>query len=105
MKNFEDRLESSTNILNKHQNRKPIIIYYPDKDINFKFLLLDSHTISIVLLNLKQRLKLNNEDSIYLFINKTTIPCPTDSILNLYNKFKDDDGYLYMDVRKENTFG
>ena len=105
MNNFDARLKSSNIILSKHKNRKPIIIYCEEKDVNFKFLLLDSHTISIVILNLKQRLKLNNQDSIFLFINKSVIPCPTETILSLYNKYKDKDGYLYIDVKKENTFG
>ncbi len=102
---YKERQKTSAEILEKYNNRKPIIIYYDEKQINYKFLMLDSHTVSILLINLKKRLELNKEDSIFLFINKSIIPCPTDSIFNLYNKHKDDDGYLYIDVTKENTFG
>tara|TARA_B100001248_G_C27346886_1_gene439191 strand:+ start:504 stop:836 length:333 start_codon:yes stop_codon:yes gene_type:complete len=102
---FNERQTTSGEILEKYNNRKPIIIYYDEKQINYKFLMLNSHTISILLLNLRKRLNLGKEDSIFLFINKSVIPSPTDNILNLYNKYKDDDGYLYFDVKKENTFG
>jgi hypothetical protein len=102
---LEERKKSSKKILDKYSNRKPIIIYSDDNKSNYKFLLLDTHTISVILINIKKRLELNNTDSIFLFINKSIIPCPTDTILNLYNKYMDEDGYLYMDVKKENTFG
>lgn len=103
--NFEERKKRSEEILSKYTNRKPVIIYCKDNQTNYKFLLLDTHTVSILLFNLRKRLTLNNEDSIFLFINKSIIPCPTEQILYLYNKYKNDDGYLYMDVKRENTFG
>jgi hypothetical protein len=102
---FEERQKGSEELLTKYKTRKPIIIYDDHTKITYKFLLSDDHAISFLLINLKKRMKVNKFDSIFLFINKNTIPCPTDNILSLYKKFKDEDGYLYIDVKRENTFG
>lgn len=102
---FEERKKLSQEIIDKYTNRKPVIIYNDENNTNYKFLMLDEHTITILLMNLKKRLSLQQHDSIFLFINRKVIPIPTDNIRELYNEYKDEDGYLYMDVRRENTFG
>ena len=66
---------------------------------------MEDHTVSILLIHLRKRLKINNIDTIYLFTEDKSIPCPSYNILQLYNEYKNDDGYLYFDVKKENTFG
>ena len=102
---FEERKKNSDDLLTKYQNRKPIIVYDDQTKITYKFLLLDDHLIGILIQSLKKRMNINREDSLCLFINKKTIPCPTQTILSLYTEFKNEDGYLYMDVKRENTFG
>ena len=100
---LEERKKKSKDILDKYPNRKPIIVI--DNKKQHKFLCLDSHTISVILVQLRKRMEINKYDSIYLFINKQTIPNNTENILSLYKKFKNEDGFLYMEVKKENTFG
>ena len=102
---FEERKKNSKDLLEKYKDRKPIIIYDDKTKIIYKFLLSDNHTISVLLISLKKRMKVNKVDSIFLFIDKKIIPCPTQNILSLYTQFKDEDGYLYIDVKRENTFG
>ena len=102
---LEERKKNSSELLEKYQNRKPIIVYDDQTKITYKFLLLDDHLIGILIRSLKQRMNINKETSIFLFINKSTIPCPTQNILSLYKQFKNEDGYLYFDVKRENTFG
>ena len=102
---FEERKKNSNELLEKYQNRKPIIVYDDQTKITYKFLLLDDHLIGILIQNLKKRMNINNVESIFLFINKSTIPCPTQNIRSLYTQYKNEDGYLYMDVKRENTFG
>lgn len=102
---FEKRKEHSNNILKRYEDRKPVIITNSDNNTHYKFLMLNNHTISTLLITLKKRLDIHPEDSIYVFVNKSIIPTPINTIIELYNEYKDEDGYLYMDVRKENTFG
>lgn len=101
---LETRQKNSRSILDKYENRKPLIITDEKKNI-YKILPQDSHTVSIILIPLRKKMKIHSTDSIYLFINSKIIPNSTDKILDLYNEYKDEDGFLYMDVRQENTFG
>lgn len=101
---LEMRQKNSRSILDKYENRKPLIITDEKKNIH-KILPQDSHTVSVILIPLRKKMKIHPTDSIYLFINNKIMPNPADKILNLYNEYKDEDGFLYMDVRKENTFG
>lgn len=96
---------SSKSILNKYPDRKPIIIYDVENKINHKFLLFDYHTVSILILTLKKRMNINNVESIYLFTENKTLPDTSSTIDRLYNEYKNEDGYLYLEARKENTFG
>jgi GABA(A) receptor-associated protein len=53
---------------------------------------------------IRKRLRLLPEKALFLFVNGT-IP-PTTSLINeVYNRHKDDDGYLYISYAQENTFG
>jgi GABA(A) receptor-associated protein len=41
---------------------------------------------------------------LFLFTNGT-IPSSSEKMINVYNKYKDNDGYLYVNYAFENTFG
>jgi GABA(A) receptor-associated protein len=49
-------------------------------------------------------MQIRPEDAIFLFIGNN-IPPSSYNIGNLYHKYKDKDGFLYMQYSKENTFG
>lgn len=53
---------------------------------------------------LKKRIKMNDKQSIFLLCNNELI-INTELIYNLYNRQKDDDGFLYIIISLENTFG
>jgi GABA(A) receptor-associated protein len=75
------------NEINKHK-------YLCPKDMLF------SQFIYIV----RKRLKMTNKQTIIFFINNS-IPNPTSSMLEIYQKNKNIDGFVYIEYTGENFFG
>jgi GABA(A) receptor-associated protein len=50
-------------------------------------------------------MKLPPEKAIFVFIKKHVIPTHAERISCLYNDYKDEDGFLYINYTGENTFG
>ena len=108
---FQDRLDEARRVLNKYPDRIPIIcersltstIDCPIIDKR-KYLVPRDLTMGQFLYVIRKRLRLLPEKALFLFVNGT-IP-PTTSLINeVYNRHKDDDGYLYISYAQENTFG
>ncbi|KAI8636302.1 symbiosis-related like protein, partial [Parasitella parasitica] len=59
---------------------------------------------------IRKGIRLSEEKAIYMYIDGN-LPTVADlylscnSLANLYGKFKDEDGFLYMNYAGENTFG
>jgi len=53
----------------------------------------------------RQRIKLAPEQAIFLFVDNGTLPPSVAALQNVYDKYKDEDGFLYMTYSGENTFG
>ena len=70
-----------------------------------KYLVPIDLTVGQFMYVIRSRLKLNAEKALYLFINGT-IPASSSVILDLYELYKDEtDGFLYIVLNGENTFG
>eukprot|EP00494_Astrolonche_serrata_P011556 UN11641 len=57
---------------------------------------------------LRKRIPLNKFESIFVFVNPGTemhVPGHNQLISDLYNKYQDHDGFLYIVYSTENTFG
>jgi GABA(A) receptor-associated protein len=108
---FQDRLDEAIKVLNKHPDKIPIIcersltatIDCPIIDKR-KYLAPRHLTMGQFLYVIRKRLRLNPEKALFLFVNGT-IPPNTSFINEVYNRHKDDDGYLYISYTQENTFG
>jgi GABA(A) receptor-associated protein len=106
--NFEKRLNESINIMKEYPNRIPIIVERYDKSlpqINRKKYLVPGD-LSMVNLTyiIRKRLKLTPEKSFFMFINEKIIPMTKD-LYFVYEKHKENDGFLYVKYCEENTFG
>ncbi len=114
---FEKRLETIKEIREKHPDRIPLMIIDDEKKQKpIKLLVPSDVTIMNILIIIRKRIQLRQEESIYLFANiyknkndnkiKDSILCSSsDTILSVYNKCKDEDNILYMTYCKENVFG
>lgn len=105
--NFDERKQNSTRmteffekipvicILNENIAEKP---YY-------KFLVHKDTTLSSLVCTLRKNIKIDRTQSIFS-MTETNILLTQGTCLNvLYNIYKNDDGFLYIHIRKENCFG
>ena len=107
---FETRKQESDKIKKKYPNRYPIIINKTKKcelnDIDkTKFLIPGDLTLGQFIYVVRKRVKLNETDSLFLFINDKTIPLSSTLISSVYEEHKDEDGFLYISYCNENVFG
>lgn len=107
---FELRLQESTRILNKYKDKIPIICEKINKNQDIpmidkiKYLVPTDLTIGQFLFVIRNRMKLPPEKGIFLFVGNT-IPPSSSIIAELYDQFKDKDGFLYVMYSGENIFG
>lgn len=106
---FNERKNRSEYILNKYQNKVPIIVERGDNtvnDLDNSNLILDKNiTIGKLLYIIRNKIHVDQYDSIYLFIEKGYIPNTNDNIGKIYDKHVDADGFLYITYCREQTFG
>lgn len=106
---FKKRLDESTRIRKKYPKRIPVIVekkYNSDiMDIDKKKYLVPSEiTISQFLYVIRKRIKLSDEQAIFIFINNR-IPSSSSLMQQIYKQDKNEDGFLYIEYSGENTFG
>lgn len=107
---IEDRQQESSRVLKKYPQRIPVIC---EKDAKCKLQQIDKvkylvpfdMSIGEFTYVIRKRIKLRAEDAIFLLINNKIYPSTSSSLSELYSRYKDDDGFLYITYRDENTFG
>lgn len=105
---FEKRKDESDRILAKYPNRIPIICEafgtdVPELDRN-KYLVPDDLSVAQFLFVIRKRMSIESEKSIYLFI-KTRMMAGNMLLSSVYDKYRDEDGFLYITYSGESTFG
>ena len=107
---FEERLNESTKIIEKYPSRVPIIVERDEKCINIplidkkKYLVPSDITVGQFMYIIRKRIKLDEDKSMFIIVNNTLPPTAT-PIMDIYNQYKDKDGFLYITYSGENTFG
>ncbi len=110
---FEKRKMESERIRLKHPNSIPIIcepVQHMFRSSNVP--VLDKHkylvpfeiTMHHFILIIRQKIKLPPQEAIFLFVNGKMFSNGS-TMLDIYEKEKDKDGFLYVQYAKENTFG
>ena len=112
--NLEKRLADSAAILAKYSNRVPIVVERSKKtDANMpyldkpKYLVPRDMAFSQFCYVVRKRLKLKEGQAFLLFCGhkEEVLPVQTITVMELYQEFKDPDGFLYMTYMGENAFG
>jgi GABA(A) receptor-associated protein len=103
---IEERIKISNSILNKYPTRIPIIVDCKKEIIidKNKYIVPNDLSIAQFIYILKKRINLNYEQSIFLLCNNLLV-INTELIYDLYHKQKSEDGFLYIIISLENTFG
>jgi len=108
---LESRKASSASIRTKHPDRIPVIVEKRARDQSLpeidkkKFLVPADLTIGQFVYVIRKRIKLAPEQAIFLFVSGGTLPPSVAALQSVYDKYKDEDGFLYMTYSGENTFG
>lgn len=109
---FNERKDESSRIKSKYPERVPCIVELSskikDKDINLdknKYLVPNDLTCGQLLYIIRKRIKLGPEKALFMYVSEKDLP-PSSSILSqIYQQHSDDDGFLYLKIESENTFG
>jgi hypothetical protein len=109
---FEERKKRSSSLLLKYKEKLPIILeksstekYLPSIDKS-KLLVSNELTISNIIQILKTNLKVNEQNSLYIMVSKQNIMLSgSQSMSYIYDNYKSDDGFLYLEYCSENVFG
>jgi len=106
---YEKRSYESKRIIEKYPTRIPIIVEKQNKsdvpDIGKqKYLVPNELTMGEFVYVIRKRLKLAPEKAIFIFI-KNILPPTSACIQQVYDEYKDDDGFLYVTYSGENCFG
>ena len=97
-------------LLEKYPTRVPIILIRhhtcrPEVKIaRTRFLIPRDLSFSSVNIAVRRRLNLSPQQSIFLFCQGSILPS-SQTTGNVYNTYKDTDGFLYVYYTTENTFG
>jgi GABA(A) receptor-associated protein len=102
------RKDQSIKIRTKYPDRVPIIVeVIKDSNLNLdkeKYLVPNDLTIGQFIFVIRKRMKINPTKAIFLFVNNN-MP-PSNALISIvYDEHKDNDGFLYIKVTSENTFG
>ena len=110
-KSFENRRGESRKIMEKYPDRVAIIVEklnnkttLPDLDKS-KYLVPHDITSAQFIFIIRKRLKLNSIEAIYISTDDYKIIGGQKLISQIYQTYKDDDGFLYLKYTQENTFG
>lgn len=112
---FHQRKRLANSLLSKFSNedeRIPMIVEpYTRRDpkiLKSKYIVPKSASMGNVLKELRKGLSLTPKDTVFFFIDQklgtTTVPNNSEAGI-LYDRYKDDDGFLYVVYTVENCFG
>jgi hypothetical protein len=109
---FEDRIKKSKVLLEKYPDKIPVILEKSKKDkllsnsVKNKLLVSQDMTITTILQLIKKNLKINEHMAIYIMVSdKNIMLSGSYSISEIYNNYKNNDGFLYLEYCSENVFG
>lgn len=108
---LEERKQESKKIMEKYEDRIPIVIFKDEKcknlqDINKnKFLAPTDLTLAQFLCVVRKRIELDESQALFIFVDDSTLAASSQTIGTIYQNHKDEDGFLYMIYCSENVFG
>ena len=110
-KTFDQRLKESTKVLEKYSDR---VCIYVDKSescdnlLNLdknKYLVPNYLTIGQFIYVIRNRIKLPKEKALFFYSKNNYLLSGNATMIELYNKYKEDDGFFYITYTSENCFG
>ena len=105
---YGKRCEASQNVKKQYPNRLPCIVEaYKKNDpptTKYKYLAPRDISLSKLMIEIRKNVVIDEGLSIIFMINNMIIPS-TRTMEDIYNRYVDDDGFLYIIYTCESTFG
>ncbi len=106
----EMRMKDSEDIKNKNPNSIPVICEKAPQSkmkevIKSKFLLQKNLKITQFIEILRKKLSLGKESALFLLVKGKIALVGNDTFESIYDKYKDDDGFLYIYYASEKIWG
>jgi len=106
---FEKRVELSGRLLKEYPDRIPVIVEAAHKSdftiMKKKFLAPLDVSMGGFTNEIRKQIKISPTEAIFLFCDSGLLAPSSSTMGQVYEKCKDDDGFLYISVARENTFG
>ena len=109
-KTFEKRFEESKYMMQKYPDSICCIIEklknceQLDNIKKNKFIISKDVTIAELIYKIRKMILIDSKKSIFIYINNM-LPMSNSKISDIYDKYKSNDGFLYITYCGENTFG
>jgi GABA(A) receptor-associated protein len=106
---FEKRNELFATMKKRYPNRIPIIVEVIQNSTmklsRKKFLTPDDISVGAFLTEIRKHSSLRPDEAMFLFCENNVLVPAGNTMGQIYEKYKDEDGFLYIAVALENTFG
>jgi len=115
---LEVRIKESRRLMDKFPDRIPVIVE-PDNEINSRFfgsskkinidkkkyLVPKDLSMGQFFVIIRKRIKLAESEAMFMFVGDKILVIPTETIGDMYEKYRSEDNFLTFNVSLENTFG
>lgn len=107
---FEQRSREASRIKERFPGRIPVIVEPADRTIDApsidknKFLCPKDLTVGQFVYVIRRRMEMPAEKSLFIFVNNT-LPTTSTLMSDIYTRFADPDGFVYVKYSGESTFG
>lgn len=107
---FEKRREAADKILKKYIDRIPVRIDTKNKDLTFEksnYICPLDMSFGHLIHEIRKHITspISAETGLYFLTDKGTIPSTGSKLAEIYQQYKNEDGFLYLTCCKENVFG
>ncbi|XP_038142530.1 microtubule-associated proteins 1A/1B light chain 3C [Cyprinodon tularosa] len=105
------RKDEVCNIRSKFPNKLPVIVerYVREKNLPLldktKFLVPFELTLSQFLCLLRNKIALDQTQTLFLLVGGKSMSCMSSSMGEIYSHFRDSDGFLYITYASQEVFG
>ena len=109
---FFERNTEATKIMKRYPDRIPVICEKNRHDVScpeidkHKYLVPHDITVGQFIYVIRKRIRLPASSALFLFVGEDAILLPINlEMLDVYHRYKNKDGFLYILYSKENVFG